>query len=453
MDGGRFENLYSVRAQDLDGVFPQLRPQLDTDSYVSINGFHRPGSGVSRHSPEGLALPVAHRSGGALRWLTAVFADLDCHTLGLTFGQTFGMVIDAQDSGIIPPVTMFQRSGRGLWCYWFLRDRHDDATPKDWPAAGPVRAWPEKVELWATTQRMIGERLAQMGADANARDTARVSRVPGSINSKAGLRVGYLLQADDAGQPFVYTLNDLAQAVGARVPPMAAGVRAIDAQLSAAGRLGAAARWRHERDRFRILASLRPSWPVGLRSKATWVYATLLTALRPGDRPAADAIAEELENLWATFDQPDDDRYTLDDVRATLNGVLAEAASNQRRRGRGRPIRMQTIADRLEVTPEEAAICGYPPARQFSRLPNLEPRTRAELAQRRQDALRAILAARGGAMPTLRDLVDMLLDQGLPTCAETVRTDLEAIGVTNPRALPGRRRRCARRPSPKLFPE
>jgi hypothetical protein len=153
------------------------------------------------------------------------------------------------------------------------------------------------------------------------------------------------------------------------------------------------------------------------------VYATLLTALRPGDRPAADAIAEELENLWATFDQPDDDRYTLDDVRATLNGVLAEAASNQRRRGRGRPIRMQTIADRLE------------------------------LAQRRQDALRAILAARGGAMPTLRDLVDMLLDQGLPTCAETVRTDLEAIGVTNPRALPGRRRRCARRPSPKLFPE
>ena len=101
---GEFRQLYSVRARDLDGVFPQLMPQLDADSFYSINGFFRAGYGNSQHSPDGLRLPRAHRNSDDVRWLTCTFADLDCHNIGLTLGQTLGLVMDAQNAGIIPPL-------------------------------------------------------------------------------------------------------------------------------------------------------------------------------------------------------------------------------------------------------------------------------------------------------------------------------------------------------------
>jgi hypothetical protein len=441
---GEFRQLYSVRARDLVGVFPQLMPQLDAESYFSVHGFYRGGYGKSLHTPEGVELPAAHRKADDVRWLTCAFADLDSHNLGLTFGQTLGMVIDAQDNGIIPPVTMFQRSGRGLWCFWFLRDRHDDAPAKDWPAAGPVRAWKEKVPLWCAVQRVIGERLAALGSDAKARDVARVTRVPGSINTKVGLRVGYHLQLDDDGQPFVYTLDDLAELLNVTVRPMGREIREVDAKLSAYGRAGGAGRWRHDLHRFRTLSEMRGTWRIGLRNNAALVLGRILLSLKGADRPSPGACFDELVQLWNTFEQRPGEVYSLDDLKKLWHCLPTTKPK--------RSLRHQTISDLLDVTPEESGLLvstngiAWPAASRFSLLAHRPTATRAELAEHRRDALRAILTARDGPTPPLRDLVDMLNAQGIGTTTATVRKDLVAIGVTNPRA---RREVPA---GPELFP-
>jgi len=48
---GQFEDLFSVPARQLDGIFPQLSPLLERDSYFSINAFYRAGHGIARNSP------------------------------------------------------------------------------------------------------------------------------------------------------------------------------------------------------------------------------------------------------------------------------------------------------------------------------------------------------------------------------------------------------------------
>lgn len=439
---GEFRQLYSVRARDLVGVFPQLMPQLDADSYVSIHGFYRGGFGKSKHSPAGLQLPAAHRKADDVRWLTCAFADIDCHNIGLSLGQVQGVLTDAQNAGDIPPISLLEQSGRGWWCFWFLRDRHDDAPPKDWPAAGPARAWKDKVPLWCAVQRVIGERLAALGSDANARDVARVSRVPGSINTKVGLRVKYLLQFDDHGQPFVYTLDQLAAWFNVAVRPMGREIREVDAKLSAFGRRGSAGRWRHDLYRFRTLWEIRGTWRIGLRNNAALVYGRILLSLKGADRLSPGACWNELVQLWETFEQQPGDVYPIGSLKRLWHSLPTT----------GRPIRHQTISDLLDVTPDESDLLvsgdrpAWPAACRFSLLADRKAGSRSELLEHRRLALRAILAARGGAVPPLRDLVDMLRAEGVDTTTATVRADLDAIGVKNPRA---RRDSPA---GPELFP-
>lgn len=450
MDNGRFTSLYGVPASDLDGVFPQLLPDLDADSYASVNGMLMPRGGTSQHSPPGLMLPVAYRSNNRIRYLTSAFADVDCHNLGITYGEAVGGVIDLQEAGAIPPVSMFQRSGRGLWCYWFLRDRHDDAAPRAWPAAGPVRAWPEKVELWAAVQVRIGELLADLGSDAAARDAARVSRVAGSLHSKAQLRVGYFVALSAEGKPFFYTLGELANLLGVRLKPMTDRVAEIDARLAAWGQKGAAGRWRHDLRRFRTLWTERKTWRVGMRNRSAWVYATILRSLRREDRLSPAEIAEELKNLFLSFEQPADDPYTLDELQAVLDQVVTEAKS----KGTGRPLRHQTIADRLDVTPEESEVCGWPAASRFRLgLPDVQTANKVQQAKARRDALRGLLGALKGRIPTCREAANYLADLGLDAAPATVLADFKALGIANPRARKRRRRRCAPNSERKLFPE
>ena len=60
-------------------------------------------------------LPLVEHSTDTLRWLNCCYADIDCYKVGLTVGDTLGAIVDLQDAGIIPPATLFARSGRGLW--------------------------------------------------------------------------------------------------------------------------------------------------------------------------------------------------------------------------------------------------------------------------------------------------------------------------------------------------
>jgi hypothetical protein len=450
---GKWLPLWNVKASDLQRAFPQLADELLRDSYFSINAFYRGGGyrrGLSEKlGPIGNSVQTAFRRADGARYLTACFADLDCHALGITPGQAVGAVIDAQIAKTIPPVSMLLYSGRGVWCYWFVAS-----------GDGLVKAFPDETCLWVKIQHAIGGKLAALGADANARDVARVCRIAGSVNSKSSSHVAYYLGGGANGKRFVYSLSELAAAFGVARQAAGPGVVAKDQALQARGATGAAARWRYDRQRFELLWELRQTWPVGMRNKAMSVWVSILASLRDDDELSADELWNEAVRLWRDFDQPDDDRYTLGQVRKTIASIKA-------RDGNRRNLRAQSISDTLGVTAEESAFLaehvvvkygsrGWPAAGAVIEQPAVP---RPEAKRRRRELISQLWAAAlaaGRKPPSLAKLVEQLADvAGIDVTAMTVRKDLAALSLENPRSVDARQRKQEKRKRSqrKLFPE
>jgi hypothetical protein len=205
-----WDNLFSIRAGDLRLMFPSLSKWLTHDSYFTVNAYYRAAPFKNTETD----LPDVWRKEKHLQSLTACYADIDC---GRPESDEPGAALDwrqAQheaealaDAGIIPHPSIMARSGRGVYLFWLLRD---DKDPDKLP-----RAWPEKVELYKTCNRALNERLREnrLPADKVAIDAARVLRVPGSIHRKAIQRVRYVIQLNDQGKGFTYTLHELAAAL------------------------------------------------------------------------------------------------------------------------------------------------------------------------------------------------------------------------------------------------
>ena len=273
---GCFENLFAIRAQHLESMLPEVRHQLDTDVFVSVNAYWH--AEENRHYLSAAQCRQPHR----LRYLCACFVDLDFYKLGLSYGQLMGMIVDFQDRGLIPRVSVVIRSGRGLWLLWLLRDDKDTRTPP--------RAWPEKLERYIRIQRRIHSSLANLGADA--RDALRIARVPGSLHSVAGALVRYSIDLDDAGRTFLYTFDELAACFGAkentRHPKRSS---ATERPMSARSR-GPKALTQHRMRDFLILLELRGGgFDEGCRNRAAMYYAWLLRCQRvPKDEAARQEI-------------------------------------------------------------------------------------------------------------------------------------------------------------------
>ena len=424
---GDWQNLFSVKASDLDGYFPQMSPLLERDAYFSINAFWKPGYKVSPHSPEGTELKHAHRDRKSVRWLTACFADLDCYNLGLSVGETVGLVIDAQDRKEIPPASMIVRSGRGVWVFWFLVDKKAPERPQ--------AAFNDRVELWHHVQREIGTRLFRLGADAASRDVARVTRVPGSINSKTegNDRVDYWFQANSLGQRFSYTLDDLAEIVGAKRRKVESETSKVVDALSERGRKGQAGRWLKARADFENLWAQRGTWSEGTRNGALMVFLAILRSQRISE----GTIRVEAERLVADFDQPKGREFTrlqFEETWKKTKGFKFGGLTNQ------------YIGDRLRITAAEAEhLSVFPPAGGNDDDDEQSQLTKSELRDRRRVMLKDLI--RQGKPPTLDALRDWLEERGHIVVNETIASDLRALGIDNPRAK--RKRRKKRQP--KLF--
>lgn len=103
------------------------------------------------------------------------FADLDTYTVGITGSpekQTAQLLRVCRELGLPEPsIVVF--SGRGLQAKWLLVD------------AVPSQALPR----WNAIQRVIVERLEEMGADVKAKDASRVLRLVQTTNTKTGQTV------------------------------------------------------------------------------------------------------------------------------------------------------------------------------------------------------------------------------------------------------------------------
>lgn len=432
-DQGNHQDLFSVPAKTLNGVFPQLSPLLERDSYFSIHGFYRGGHGVARWSPAGMNLSRAYRNTEGLRWLTCCFADLDCHNLGIETGTAIGAIINAQDRGEIPAASMLTRSGRGVWAFWFLEGEDGD---------GLQRAWAEQVRLWCAVQHEIGRRLAHLGSDAQARDSARLTRIAGSVNSKASARVGYWVQLRQGdGRRYTYSLKEMADLLGVEVrrqPVLEQAAKNVTAV--AKGRLGAMARWQKDLAKFQQLEELRGGWRVGLRRAAVFILSAILKSLKrcPGPLESAD-IRAAVDATWSRCEQPPGKVFSWSEAWKTATGVES------------RPVRHQTIADQLDVTPEESAVIGWPAASRFGGAGPRVKLTRAEEKERRRQLLKEWIASQPkGFRPTAAQAVEYLDRSGLSCVPNTALTDLNAIGCGVPKR---RQRKSARKNGRKLFGE
>jgi len=428
-EAGKHEDLFSVRARDIDNYFPSMSPLLERDSYFSINASYRGKHGVAKNSPRSLYLPLAEHKTQNLRWLTACFADIDCHYLGLTTGQAIGAIVDAQDEGRIPPASMLTRSGRGIWAFWILVDDEDHYKP--------VRAWPDKIRTWCNIQNHIGRELASIGADANARDPVRITRVPGSINTKSRKRVSYWIQGDEDGRRYVYGLSELAELLGVRIPQRTPKLEAEVETFERKRAKGAwTGRWINARENFERLWEMRGTFGPGTRNAAVFLYVTFLRGLRLDD----EAIWPEAWRLFESMEQPASDRFTKDELKAAVRS--AKGAGN---------VSNQRISDMLDVTPDESLVLtsgrGWPPASRFGGKQPEQALSAKEKIRRRRDLLRAKVNTLE-TWPGLAVLAEWLTEQRVECTINTVKADLEALGIRNPKSRP---RKPKRERGPGLF--
>lgn len=415
-------DLCAVPVKALPTVFPQLMSELDADSFFSINAFWRGARDPAYVSieHEGRRLRAPCRRGEALRWLNAMYVDLDCYKVGLTPGQAIGALIDMQDRGEIPAASFITKSGQGVWCFWLLHGQNDNLPGQ--VCVRELKAGP----LYRKVLKAVQRRLAKLGSDPQSSEPVRVCRVPGSLNTKAGTgaRVEYWIRADSNGQVATYRLCDLARQFGVikELTKRKAKGHVCPAKRHQ-GWLGRRARWQRSLDTFERLLGLRGQFREGIRSKAAWVYCVILRGLGGRDLPER-TVLECARELFPSMQQPPfaqkpfTKKELLNAVRIT--GELAHPH-----------VQNQSFSDLLDVTPDEAKVLGHwPPATRYGGA--CPKRTRSQIRNERRDFLQAAMQNRAEEA-TLQALVDELRSRDIPASVATVRSDLLAMGLATSR--------------------
>lgn len=413
---GQLRGIASVPTNCLPGIWDQLTQDLLTDSFCSLNSMFRRGHGYARTGLVDIAgnpLHKPHRDTNSIARLNAVWTDIDCYNLGLTEGDVIGQLWDAQADGRIPPPSALQSSGRGVWVFWLLHDN---------------RAWPEERDLWRQIMGRVQSLLSPLGADANALDTARICRVPGSLHSKANRRVNVAILSGPDGVPR-YELAELAAWFNIEAQ---AKRKADDAPKKATnqqkGHRGQAARWELDERRFWTLVELRKGVPLGTRNAHCFVLGCILANRWRDKDMRADKVHTEADRLWAAF--TDRKEYSLRLVRTEIGRAAF---------GNNLKINHTTIAQRLLITEPEALAIAQLTDRPVnlswpSRNGPLEvdvPITRSQKAERRREWIRDHQSFARRA--TVRELADALTDAGMECTRMTADKDRTiALGPIEP---------------------
>jgi len=429
---GAWQELGCVPAHALRGLFGAewLTSELETDAYFGLHGMYRVGQWRRRTTLD--KLEPSCRKAHAVQWLTTCHVDLDLYNVGIDPEDGVAAVLRAARKGIIPPPSMFSLS-RGCWALWLLRDEQ---------GSGPVRAWPDTTSRWADIQGQLHRRLADLGSDAAALHPATVTRIPGSYSRKAQRRVAWMASYDDQRKPFVYTLAEMANALGIMpkattvidAPPADPG-RPKDPARIELGKRGYPARWTRYLSVLDQLRRMRGGWRVGTRSKAMSLVAHGCRARGWDEKRCIEELSRHLDGM----DQPTGDQLKAKDIRSILKSTARPRAGG---------IRWQTVADQLDITPDESAVIStktsrIPPARRHDQLPQL-PTVPPEERQRRRrslvlDILKAYATDREHLderwrVPTTATLRELLIAQGHEGASDkTLLKDLEALGHPSPR--------------------
>ena len=322
-----------------------LSDVLDEDSYASLHSFFRPGRRYSQNpvlrdvlGPDDIYVMEAYRRSKAIARLNACYVDIDYYKLGLTAGQVIGQIYDLQSEGTIPPPTYLKDSGRGLWVVWLL--------------GLEPRSYDNHLTLWRSIQARLHCMFSPIGSDRSvSTNAAGISRIAGSVNSKANKRCNLVILArDNQGQATRYKLDELAASLGVEIKARPKRIANPNAKLTnkAKGTKGQQARWELDEKRFWTLVEIiRRKVPVGTRNAHNLVLGSIIRHRhKPEDIPSAAEAASV--RLWKWYEiEANKAEYT----KAQVQREIEAAARGRTQLSR---INSQTIADYLRLTTEEA---------------------------------------------------------------------------------------------------
>lgn len=168
LNDGHVLKILNTQYKGIKEVIQEQEGQEDT--YITPNSFYKP-----------------MRSNENIRHYRALYIDLDLKEYSKTEARYEIHMLAAK--GTIPKPTMVVDSGRGLHLYWRI-----EHAPK-----GAAYTWQELEDY-------LYSNLKPLGADLRATDSARVLRLPSTINSKNKL-ICEVLEINDN----IYSMYDLSK--------------------------------------------------------------------------------------------------------------------------------------------------------------------------------------------------------------------------------------------------
>lgn len=212
----------------LERLYDHVPQALTNNVYFTINSYYR----TLGRTCTATFLPRPARQEKNIRWLNACYVDIDVGRFGcenefllgkycpellpddldekipgekrLTWEQALLLAMILEEQGTIPPVSVYARSGRGIYLFWLLE---------------PVKFHYEK--HWILTNYKACNRalvdsirgnagLPLLPGDYLATDGARILRIPSSIHTSTGARVCYWpSRLDDVTPERIYTLEQM----------------------------------------------------------------------------------------------------------------------------------------------------------------------------------------------------------------------------------------------------
>ena len=422
--GGTWQTLGNVNATHIGGLFRDeiIADACKVDSYFSLHGMYAAGDYRRRSNlPE---LDAFRRDVKSVRWLTCFAIDLDAYKFGMDCHAAIAAVMRLVDAGTLPPPSLFTTS-RGAWCIWQLVDqKHGHSPLNKYSADGSTMA------RWSRVQNALHKVCATIGSDAAAKHAATCSRIPGSINSKNAARVSYSFHVNAyTGKPYQYTLPDMESIMLCRQPALPSPVQRIasasvvDADTRKAKQRGWRGRWQRVAELLRCLRDMRGGWKVGQRSSAVFYASTALKALHATPEEAKRELLQHIEGMA----QPAGDKLTIENALRVWHKLHVQKNGGASH---------QTIADALDVSPDEAALLSEHRRMPFpfaSRFGNALPPAKLSAALRssnRRHAIKAICERAGE--PITGVLVQQHLEAiGLRAALATVLRDMQRLGYAS----------------------
>jgi hypothetical protein len=465
---GEFCDVASVPVKELAGEgqqwLPGLLAKLAQDSYFTLNAMYRPGvrrrmreryvgsivegqrvrelktcATVERYVRGSGGLRYAYRASEGVRWLTAAWVDCDGYRLGLDAPATVAGLMRAWREDVIPVPSFLVASGRGAWAFWKLLDERNPVEGVRYVGSkrtmlfpdSPLQASSHAVRLHRTVNNALAARLAHLGADGAACDVARTCRVPGSYHSGADAHVEILPVLRD-GSMAVYTLSDLARwlDLGDTLTTTTRAGRAASTLTDAQFRQrfqAYHARHRRVHDAICALSERREGFGEGHRHHAAFHCA--LAGFRAALDP--DVVRQRVRHVCACMRPPLSPR--------AVDATLRDAHRKATRRLAGKPPSYATLAQLLDVSPDERVAVGL--VARPRRAPRLSASARRELVRELVEA--SVTLGRG--IPSQPEMVRLLAGRGVTVSRPTVTADYNALGVQS-----GRR---GGRPSLPLHPQ